>query len=290
MKKGLLVIIVFLYSHYLLSQGVLDRSTYKANQSTLNVIAPEKKKLDEFYKKNPLPIGKKIKTFPTLTRQDGKPSPFKNFLNKPLILNIGYLDCPAVCNFLTKVVLENSSKSGLTIGKDFNLVSISFLHSETIEQAQKKKKSTLSIFADKKIQKLYEKFWHIYVGDKNSLEQLFGQLKYKFIWSEKRQEYFHPILTYIITSDGVVSQIIDGFSINPQTIKYAILKAQKGTLSNFLQKALVFCYRYDPESRQYVLAAQKIMSIVGLITLIIVLFSLALLWRREIKDRKKNKN
>ena len=50
---------------------------------------------------------------------------------------------------------------------------------------------------------------------------------------------------------------------------------------------LRFCYTYDPSAGKYVVAARKVMAIGGGLTVIVTLLGLGLLWRRELKTRRR---
>jgi protein SCO1/2 len=57
--------------------------------------------------------------------------------------------------------------------------------------------------------------------------------------------------------------------------------AADGKLGSVIDKAVMFCYTYDPDSRSYVASAVNIMKLGGLFTLILIGSLLGILWYRE---------
>ncbi|MEQ8885071.1 MAG: SCO family protein, partial [Balneola sp.] len=56
-----------------------------------------------------------------------------------------------------------------------------------------------------------------------------------------------------------------------------------------VEKILMYCYQYDPDSNSYVPVAMNIMKIGGLATLIILGIFLTLFWVRE-RRKKQSQN
>ena len=53
-----------------------------------------------------------------------------------------------------------------------------------------------------------------------------------------------------------------------------------------MQRILLrWCYTYDPTAGKYVLAARKVMTIGGAVTLVLTAAGLAVLWRREARRK-----
>ncbi|MCB0327742.1 MAG: hypothetical protein KDD52_09015, partial [Bdellovibrionales bacterium] len=56
--------------------------------------------------------------------------------------------------------------------------------------------------------------------------------------------------------------------------------AKGKTISN-VEKVLLYCYRYDPEQKSYVLFAANVMKLGGLTTILLLSLFLGLLWKAE---------
>jgi protein SCO1/2 len=62
-----------------------------------------------------------------------------SMINKPTILSFVYFDCPGLCSPLLDGIADVISKMDLAMGKDFDIITISFNTKDTPEKARQKK-------------------------------------------------------------------------------------------------------------------------------------------------------
>ena len=60
----------------------------------------------------------------------------QSMINKPTILSFVYFDCPGLCSPLLDGIANVISKMDLSIGKDFDIITISFNTKDTPEKAR----------------------------------------------------------------------------------------------------------------------------------------------------------
>ena len=62
-----------------------------------------------------------------------------SMINKPTILSFVYFDCPGMCSPLLDGIADVISHMDLSLGKDFDIITISFNTNDTPEKAREKK-------------------------------------------------------------------------------------------------------------------------------------------------------
>jgi protein SCO1/2 len=81
----------------------------------------------------------------SVTNELGESVLLKSLIDKPTILNLVYYRCPGICSPLMEGVADLISKADLEIGKDYQVFTISFDHTEGIELAKSKKKNYVKL-------------------------------------------------------------------------------------------------------------------------------------------------
>ena len=64
----------------------------------------------------------------------------------------------------------------------------------------------------------------------------------------RRKEYAHPAAVVLLTPEGRVSRYLTGLQYDPTDLRVGLLEASEGRGLNVAEQAVVYCYRYDPES------------------------------------------
>ncbi len=203
--------------------------------------------------------------------------------DRPVVLTLVYYNCPSLCNALLNSFTGTLKEIDWTAGEEFEIVTVSIDPSESPELAAGKKRSYL---------RQYDRDaaaggWHFLVGRKPEIERLAEAVGFGYRYEEGTGLYTHAAGLMILTPDGRLSRYLTDLIFEPETLRLALVEAAEGTIGTPVQRLLLrFCYTYDPSSGKYVVAARKVMAIGGGLTVIVTLFGLGLLWRRELKTRR----
>ena len=65
------------------------------------------------------------------------------------------------------------------------------------------------------------------------------------------------------------------------TIRFALMEGGEGRIGSTLQRFILWCHVYDPDSGSYQLFAYRMMQLGGLATLLVMTCGLGLLWLRD---------
>lgn len=198
-------------------------------------------------------------------------------ISKPTIIAMVYYECPGICTPLMNGLADVMKKSDLELGKDYEVFTISFSHTEKTDLAQNKKKTYEKLVGKGDT----ENSWRFFTGDSLTIKGFLDNIGYQI--KQEGGEYIHPATLVVVSPDGKITRYLHGTYFLPFDMKMAIIEAGMGKSGPTINKVLKFCFSYDPEGQRYVLNITKI-SGTAILILAIGLFSFLL-----VSNRKKNK-
>ncbi len=218
-----------------------------------------------------------IPSYLTFRNEQGQPVKLLDLIGRPTILSLVYYDCPGICPELLSGVSDVIEKMGLELGKDFQVITVSFNSDDTPEASVEKKKNFLRPHS-----KPHADSWTYLTGDSANIHGLTKAVGYNF--TRTGNDFMHPSGIIILSPAGKVTRYLYGTSYLPFDVKMAIIEAQKGQSRPTINRVLEYCFSYDPEGRKYTLQVTKISATV--ILFIAALLFITLLIR---SSRKKSK-
>lgn len=202
----------------------------------------------------------------------------KNAIDKPTVLCLVYYECPGICSPLLNGLADAMDKTDVELGKDYQVFTISFSHTEKPPLALKKKKTYTKLVS----QGDTENSWKFFTGDSLTIHKLLNEVGFKV--KKEGKEYIHPGSLIMLSPDGKITRYLYGSTyFLPFDLKMAIVEAAKGKSGPTINKVLNYCFTYDPEGKKYVFNITKVSGS------IIILIAAALLFGLIISNRKKNK-
>jgi protein SCO1/2 len=195
-------------------------------------------------------------------------------VTKPTVMLFVYFDCPNLCSPLMDGVADVVSKLDLVLGKDYQVITISFNTQDTPEKAREKKVNFVQ-----KISKENQKHWMYLTGVQENINTITAAVGYKY--KPQGLDFAHASAIVILSPQGKITRYLYGLSFLPFDLKMAIIEAQKGLARPTINKILEYCFAYNPTSKSYTL---QITQIIGSITLLIALIVFITLM---VKRRKK---
>ncbi|HKJ40622.1 MAG TPA: SCO family protein, partial [Sunxiuqinia sp.] len=190
-----------------------------------------------------------------------------DLIDKPTVINFVYYRCPGICSPLMEGLADVMNQSDLVAGKDYQVLTISFDPSETIDLGIRKKKSYLNL-VDKNKRKAISKGWKFFVSDSASIARGTNATGFKYI--KKGNNYVHAASVTIVSPDGKITRYLNGITFLPFDFKMAIIEASKGQSSPTINKVLQYCFSYDPQGHTYVLNVTKITGTIILFIAVVI--------------------
>lgn len=261
MKKSILFgLIVFLVP--LMMQGQTIKATQDIKSPELEIGIVEH--LDEYIPDDLMVID-----------TTGQAVSLKQLINKPTVLMWVYYRCPGICSPLMTSVAEVIGKTDLILGKDFQVITISFDPREGSDLAIRKRQNYLKLVG----KPVDESGWMFYTADSANIAR--GTEATGFRFKKAGNDFMHSATLIMISQDGKITRYLQGTYFLPFEFKMALIETAQGKSGPTIYKILQFCYTYDPAGQQYVLNVTKVAGSIILIIALIVFLILVL------KPRKK---
>ena len=216
------------------------------------------------------------------TDEQGEPVKLADYFQgeQPVILQMGYYRCPMLCNLvLNEAISGLSGVEDLSAGKDFKLLSVSVNPKEGPELAKVKREGYLLEYNRDGASRGF----HFLVGSEENSKALADAVGFQYRL-QPDGEYAHAAALFIITPDGRISRYLYGVGFEPRTLRFALMEGAEGRIGSTLQRFILWCHIYDPESGNYVLLAFRIMQLGGIVTLFLLVSGVGWLWLRD-RDR-----
>lgn len=218
----------------------------------------------------------------TFRNEEGEPVELAQFFDgeRPVVLNLAYHSCPMLCGIMLEGMTQVLKEMSWAPGDQFELLTVSFNHHEGPELAREKKAQYLKALGKPKA----AGGWHFLTGEKAAIEQLTGAVGFQFQWIEEEQQYAHPAALIFLSGEGKVTRYLYGMrppDLNPSDTRKALVEASDGKVGSVVDRAIAYCFQYDPSSNSYVADAFNIMRLGGLLTMVILGATLFVFWRRE---------
>lgn len=198
-----------------------------------------------------------------------------SLINKPTILSFVYFDCPGICSTLQEGIADLIDRSELVLGKDYDIITISFNYRDNTVRALEKKANFIT-----RIDKDKAAHWHYLTGDSASINKIIRSAGYKV--KIAGLDFIHPSAIIMLSPKGKITRYLYGLTYLPFDLKMSAIEAQKGISQPTINKVLEFCYAYEPEGKRYSLEITKLAGV--FILIIIATLFLVLIIRRKKKE------
>jgi protein SCO1 len=198
-------------------------------------------------------------------------------LNKPTILSFVYFDCPGLCSPLLEGVGTVIKKTDMVLGKDYQVITISFNYRDTPQKAKEKKDRFVERYSKGK-----GDGWIFLTTDSTTIFKITDATGFKT--KAVGLDFVHPSAIIAISPQGMITRYLYGITFLPTDFKLAIIEANKEQPRPTIQKILMLCYSYDPENKRFDLDVTKISGT------IIIFFLLVFAVVYLVKPKKKKQN
>ena len=214
--------------------------------------------------------------------QDGKGVRLGDLIDgkRPTLLSFAYFNCPVLCSLILNSAADSMSKIPWTIGREFDVITISIDPKESLERARSKREGLLAAYGRPEA----ARGWHFLVGDATQIARVTDAVGYRFHWDDETEQFAHPGTLILLQPNGHVSRYLYGLEYPPNDVRLSLLEASQGKLISTVEQVMLFCYRYDARQGKYVIVATRVMQVgAGGMALVLGGF-LAMFWYRERKQ------
>ena len=236
-------------------------------------------------------FGKQVPLHLQFTNEQGKIVSLGEFFNRkapgakaarPVVVQMLYYRCPILCPQVLTRLTNTLNEVDLTVGKDFDVVLVSFDPRDTpVDAAQKK---SVQLIAYNRSSQQTSDGWSFLTSTPDNAQALGEALGFPFR-SLPGGEFSHGAALFILTPEGKVSRSLVGLNYPAADVKLAILEAGRGTIGTWADAFVLWCYHYDPNAGTYTVAAMRVMRAGAILTISLVSLLLLGMWRFEKRRR-----
>jgi len=199
------------------------------------------------------------------------------FGKKPVILTLVYYECPMLCTVILNGLVGALRTLKLSVGDQFDMITVSFNPTETPALAAAKKDSYLQRYgrpgaADG---------WHFLTGDEPAIRKLADTVGFRYTYVPEHKEYAHAAGITVLTPAGKIARYLFGVEFAPRDLRLAIVEASQNKIGTPIDHLLLYCFHYDPVTGTYSATAMNIVRLGGGVTVIALAAFLLAMRRRE---------
>jgi len=202
------------------------------------------------------------------------------FGKKPMILNLVYYQCPMLCGEVLSGLESALRVLKFDVGKEFDVLTISFDPKETPEMAAAKKAEYLKRYGRAGA----AEGWHFLTGPQNSIDALTKAAGFQYQYDPKSGQFAHATAIMVLTPEGKIAQYYYGIEFAPKDLRLGLVQASQNKIGNLVDEVLLYCYHYDPDTGKYGAIVSRILKIAAgatifiLGTFLVVMFRLGSVW------------
>ena len=185
---------------------------------------------------------------------------------RPVILNLGYYQCPMLCGELLQGLVGSMKALTFNLGKDFDVLTVSFDPRETTEMAAEKKRDMMKRYGRPNA----DKGWHFLTGKADQINALTKSVGFQYQFDEKTGQYAHATAIIMLTPDRHISGYFYGVEFSPKDLRLGLVQASQDKIGNIGDQVLLYCYHYDPRTGKYGAVVSNILKLAALGTMLIL--------------------
>lgn len=271
----LLFSIIYLLSSFLPTQDATAQSiSSNVKPEILDQIGVEQR-LDESI---PLEL--------TFRDERGETVQLQNYFGeKPVVLTLVYYECPMLCSMILNGLLKSINVLSFDVGKEFDILTVSFDPAETPALAAAKKTSYLSKYGRDGA----DNGWHFLTGDQESIKKLTEAVGFKYTKDPLTGQFVHASGIMVLTPTGKLSKYFYGVEYSSRDLKLGLMEAATNKIGSPVDQLLLYCYHYDPTTGKYGVVIMNVVRVAGIATVLTLASFMLIMLRRDRISKRKTK-
>lgn len=206
------------------------------------------------------------------------------FGTRPVVLTLVYYECPMLCTLTLNSLSSALATLAFDIGKEFDVVTVSFDPREKPPLASGKKKAYLSRYGRPGA----EAGWHFLTGDREDLARLTSAVGFRYQWDEEIRQFAHPSGLVVLTPEGRIARYLYGIEYAPKDLRLALVEASERRIGTPVDQAMLFCYQYNPATGRYGLLTMRLVRGGAILTVLALGGFIFTMRRQEIAKLREN--
>lgn len=196
---------------------------------------------------------------------------------KPVVFAFVYYQCTMLCTQVMNGISSALKVVPFEVGKDFEVVLVSFDPRDTPQAATEKKAAHLQYWSTEKTAGA----WHFLTGTEPEIRRATQAAGFSYQWDERNNQFAHVSGVLVTTPEGRLSRYFYGIEYSPKELRLALVESGKGAIGSKIDELLLYCFHYDPESGRYGVVVMNLIRLGGVVTVALVAGFILLMRRRE---------
>lgn len=188
------------------------------------------------------------------------------FGKKPIILNLVYYQCPMLCGEVLSGLESALRVLKFDVGKEFDVLTVSFDPKETPEMAAAKKAEYLKRYGRPGA----DQGWHFLTGPASSIDVLTKAAGFQYQYDPKTGQFAHSTAIMVLTPEGKISQYYYGVEFAPKDLRLGLIQASDSKIGTVVDQVLLYCYHYNPDTGKYGAVISRVLQLAGGATVLIL--------------------
>lgn len=212
-------------------------------------------------------LNEQIPTDLTFRDETGKTVRLGDYFGKrPVILNLAYYTCPMLCSEVMSGLTSAMRVLTFDIGKQFDVLTVSFDPHDTPQIAASKKAEYL----DRYKRPGAEQGWHFLTGPQASIAALTKAAGFTYQYDPQTGQYAHGTAIILLTPEGKISQYYYGVEFAPKDLRLGLIQASDNKIGNLADQVLLYCFHYNPDTGKYGAVVMRILRVAGIATILLI--------------------
>ena len=201
--------------------------------------------------------------------------PLSTYFGKtPVIVVFTYFRCKNLCTLVLNGLVQSLKGLPETLGKHYQVLTISISPVERASLALAKKKSYLAKLGE--VQK--NTAWHFLTGQSTEIRKLANLAGFYYEPDLSSGEYAHPSGIIVVSPQGKITQYFFGIQFSSKELHQALSIASREKKGSWIEEILIFCFHYDPKLSTNGPLIMKIIRGAGVLGLLSIVLFLAYLF------------
>ena len=199
------------------------------------------------------------------------------FGKQPVVVALVYYRCPMLCTQVLNGFLKSSQAIPLEIGRDYQVVTVSFDSRETPALAAEKKDRYVRAYRRPGA----AEGWHFLTGDQASIDRLTKAVGFRYRYDDGSAQFAHASGITLATPEGTLARYFYGIEYEPRDLQLGLVESSAGKVGSPVDQVLLLCFHYDPMTGRYGLAISGMLKAGGMLTVGLLGGFLVVMYRRE---------
>jgi protein SCO1/2 len=208
------------------------------------------------------------------------------FGSKPVILTLAYYDCPNLCTLVLNGLLKALRALSLTVGTHFNVLTVSINPADTPAlAAARQAQYTRGYSRANVVNANATNGWHFLTGGPEAIQRLTQAVGFRYTYDAAQGQFAHATGIMVLTPQGQLSRYFYGIEYAPRDVQMGLVEAAAHKIGSPIDRLLLLCYHYDPQSGTYSLAILQVLRVAGVAAVVALGTCMGVMLHRERRKR-----